>query len=799
MLKGMISLLPSSRKWGGNMRKSYLLVRSNLRRAKGQTAAIVVLILIASLMLNLWLMLAVDYKRNFDRCHEKLNAEHVTLVLGSDDPEMRAFVSEKLEAEERTTQFCISDVLSCAGSFDYSGGEINSNFVILEKEAAFSRAVGKIEIVEDSNFTSGIYLPMLYATDGSYSVGDTIEVRLGLDTESYTICGFYNSVMAGSHNCGVCSLVLTRDKYEKLEEKSFIPQSTLCSVRISDKEESEDFEAMLKNAVSGQYPSVNTSSNSYSLVSSSRYISQMVCSGLVSTMAFLVTLIAMVVIFSNVADYIQKNMKNIGALKAIGYTSRQLIRALLLQFSGIALITSLFGIGISYCLFPAVNSMMTSQTGIPYTMRFLPFPFIAAIALMDGGIAFAVWLSSRRIKKIEPITALRQGVQTHNFKRNHIPLEKTSIPLNTALALKATFSGLRQNITVCITMLVLSLILVFSGLMRENFIVNMQPFIDLIVGETADSCINVDPEIENQFLQEMRQDQRVEKVYLFHLAEVRHVGGVVLPVTLSDDFSKLNNQDICFEGRFPEYDNEMAIAAKYAKDQGLAIGDEIILTVDGNEASYIITGFTQMSNYLGKDCLMLRSGYERMGELQNAGYYLNLADGVEIDGFHEEISERFTGGINAVANILAATMGTGSVYVSLMTIIVTAILVLSVIVIAFVLYLLVRTTLNSKKRDYGIMKAYGFTTGQLILQTALSFMPSIILSTAAGIAVSSLVINPLLAVFLSGIGIVKCTFSIPAGGTAAAGMGMIVLAFVIVCLLSLKIKKIAPVALLAEE
>lgn len=48
------------------MKKCILIARSNLRRAKGQAAAITVLILLAAFMLNLWLMLSLDYKRNFD-------------------------------------------------------------------------------------------------------------------------------------------------------------------------------------------------------------------------------------------------------------------------------------------------------------------------------------------------------------------------------------------------------------------------------------------------------------------------------------------------------------------------------------------------------------------------------------------------------------------------------------------------------------------------------------------------------------------------------------------------------------
>ena len=269
--------------------------------------------------------------------------------------------------------------------------------------------------------------------------------------------------------------------------------------------------------------------------------------------------------------------------------------------------------------------------------------------------------------------------------------------------------------------------------------------------------------------------------------------------TLCDDFSKVNNQSVVFKGRFPKYDNEIAIAAKYAKEKGFAIGNEIEITANGKTEKYLISGFTQITNNLGRDCLLTRQGYERLGTLQSVTYYINLTEGTDIDAFNEEMKGNFSGSVNGIINVLATIEGAGSVYVSLMTIIVIAILVLSAIIIAFVLYLLVRTLLNSKKRDYGILKSFGFTTKQLILQTALSFMPAIIISTVVGIIFSCLVINPLMSLFLSTMGIVKCTFDIPVLFITVAGIGLIILSFGIACLLSLRIKKIAPKALLVGE
>ena len=780
------------------MKKLFLIVRSNIRKAKGQTIAIVVLILLSAMLLNLWLMLSMDYKANFDRYHDKLNAEHVTITLDDSDGEVKEFLSQTLANDSRVSQFHLDSCMHMTATFPYNDGQMNSWFFFMKKHTALTRAIGKAEIVEDSSYSSGVYMPMIYKTD-EIAVGKPIKISIGSHIVEYTVCGFFNSVMSGSHNCGLTELILTEDKYAELETLGYARKSTVCSVRLYDKSENLNIEAMIKSAVSKQFPNVKMVSNSYNIVVQARYISQMICSGIISAMAFFVLLIAFVVIVSNIVNYMQVNIKNLGALKAVGYSSKQLMCSLLLQFLELALIAANVGVGLSYCLFPAVNSMMIAQTGIPYAIHFLPLPFVFSLLILGGTVAVAVWLSSCRIKKIEPIVALRLGVETHNFKRNHVPLEKTKVPLNLALALKTTFSAVKHNITVCITMLVLSLVVVFSGLMTENVIADMTPFLNLIVGETADSGISINADFEEEFLLNIKTDKRVKKVYLYTTINVTHSGGAELLTTICDDFSMVNNPNVVYKGRFPKYENEIAIGTKYAKENNLAVGNEIQITVKGKTEKFLISGLTQITNYLGRDALLTRSGYERLGTLTNASYYINLTDEVDIDMFNAEIEKSFSDDVNQTINIDSTVLAAGNVYVSLITIIVIAILILSVVIIAFVLYLLVRTMLNNKKRDYGILKSLGFTTKQLILQMALSFMPAIILSTIIGIIIGFFVINPLMSLFLSSIGIVRCTLGIPLVISVFAGMGLIFLSFGIACLLSLQIKKIAPRNLLVGE
>ena len=111
------------------MRKSLLLVRSNVRRAKGQTAAIIVLIFLSAVMLNLWLMLSMDYKQNFERCHERLNEGHVTLAVDGNGSEMKDFLKRTVQEDERTESFGIDSAMHMVGLFEFNGGEVNSEFI----------------------------------------------------------------------------------------------------------------------------------------------------------------------------------------------------------------------------------------------------------------------------------------------------------------------------------------------------------------------------------------------------------------------------------------------------------------------------------------------------------------------------------------------------------------------------------------------------------------------------------------------------------------------------------------------
>ena len=124
---------------------------------------------------------------------------------------------------------------------------------------------------------------------------------------------------------------------------------------------------------------------------------------------------------------------------------------------------------------------------------------------------------------------------------------------------------------------------------------------------------------------------------------------------------------------------------------------------------------------------------------------------------------------------------------------------ISALVILLVLFLLIRSLVFSKRKDYGIYKAIGYTSKSLILQTAGSFMPAIILSVLVFSVVSYFMANPYMQLIMINFGLMKCTFNIPIPGLIIIAVSMIVLAFAFAVLQARRVRKIEPYQMLIAE
>lgn len=80
-------------------------------------------------------------------------------------------------------------------------------------------------------------------------------------------------------------------------------------------------------------------------------------------------------------------------------------------------------------------------------------------------------------------------------------------------------------------------------------------------------------------------------------------------------------------------------------------------------------------------------------------------------------------------------------FTSVMTIFCYVIIAAVGLVIALVFILLVRTQLVKDNLQYGIYKALGYTSGQLLLQTTMNYLPVVVLGTLLGCLFSNFLLT----------------------------------------------------------
>ena len=332
-------------------------------------------------------------------------------------------------------------------------------------------------------------------------------------------------------------------------------------------------------------------------------------------------MIIVLMVSNCISNYIKENMKEIGALKAIGYTSKNIISSIILQFAILAVISSIIGTVIAYSIMPVVSNIVNAQTGLPYNVHFNFIASFLPFILIVLFVGMVVLLSTRKIKKIEPIVALKEGVETHNFKKNRVPLDKSKISLNASLSFKTLFTNLKQNVITFVITGFLTFVSVVSLLMFENF--NVNPMVEILTFETFSGLVTVDKSVAADtydYLSVREDTENVRKMINYFFIYGDNDDEVVAYII--DDPMKLNNKNVVYEGKLPKYDNEIAVSGKFAQIYNYSIGDTIEFGVSDKKASYLITGYLQTCNNGGREALLSEKAAEQLVDITNSdGYF----------------------------------------------------------------------------------------------------------------------------------------------------------------------------------
>ena len=460
---------------------------------------------------------------------------------------------------------------------------------------------------------------------------------------------------------------------------------------------------------------------------------------------------------------IDRDIKNIGALRAVGHTINQLRLAMTLEFVIVGMIGGVIGCILSYITMPILDKeVFQTITGVLWVLRFCP----GTTLIILGGIAVCmvvvVFLSTIKLKKLHPATALRFGLKSNSFKKNYLPLKDTKGGLNILLALKSMLQSQGQNIILLSVMSVVAFMIMFSGILFYNSKVNPTEFVHLINGDVPDAFINVNTDTEetHRIIEQMTHVDGVKEVYGCAFANICIEG--------NETFTFFTDKPECmdcgvYEGDSFKEDNECVIGSVIADRLGVGIGDEIEVQFGNHTERFIITGFQQSIMNLGERIFISEEGAKKLGIDPNyeiIRFRMEDPSNESIDQALTDIKALLGEKCTTTENVYRSVHNGEGTEISAVSLIVMIMVGLNIAIILLVIKILLKTLFIKKEKEFGIKKAVGFTSRQLKLQLSLSLLPVTILASVIGALLGFVLVNPLMTAILSGFGMHKIDFII---------------------------------------
>ena len=776
------------------------IAMANIRKSKSATVSLFIFILVAALLLNIGLLVITQLNAFFDQKTERLKDPHVTIVMdqGSYQASHEDYLANYSGVKETETEEIIAMNIA---KFNFGNGKLTNTTIIFNADA--NRNIGPLKLIEklDTSSTKDIFVPYSFKTNGGYELGDDFTITYQDKDYEYRIAGFLETTIMGTNNIGVMKFMLPENSYQTLaDELDNQSKGLILSAVMEDRTQSTKLKNdFIQNVMESQVeePTSYIWGLDIELVKDVNTLTINIVATILVAFAAIIVLVSLIVIKFRVSNNIEDGMANIGVLKSIGYTSGQILSSIILQYILIALCASVVGISLSYVLMPLIGGIISTLSGLIWLQTFDMVVNLISIFSVTICVVIVALLSAFRVRKILPVAALRGGIQTHSFRKNHIPLEKAKGGLHFLLAIKSMLANAKQNIMIILIIMALTFATVFSVVLYYNIATDKTAFVNLFGSEPANVYIAVKSDGDTrELLSDIEQMEDVRKVNIFDLVETK-IDGQTVYTNVTDHYNQLEN-NIVYEGRQPKYENEISISWVVSNQINKGIGDTVDVEHGTETVSYLVTGLSQSIGNLGQIASLTMEGIQQLqSDYKGTTLYVYL-DGISNKDFIKNVQEQYGNYIVETLDIDENIESQTSMYTAAVFAVMVMVLTITVLVVVMILYLVIKTMITKRKKEFGVMKAIGYSTIQLMNQISISFLPVIITGVVMGGVLGIFFTNPMLSILLSSAGVKRLDFIIHLPIILMICVGILILAYTISMFVSRRIKKISVYQLITE-
>jgi len=470
-------------------------------------------------------------------------------------------------------------------------------------------------------------------------------------------------------------------------------------------------------------------------------------------------LATIIIIICVVNSTILSQIKQIGILKALGFTGRQVLLVYIGQYAVLSLVGTTLGYLLGVILAPVPMQAITASLNTSFRPPFNYSLFILVYLIVSGAVLLSVLSAATRGTRVNIIKAIMIGAEAPNKRMfwGARLANALGAPVSIVLGLNDIFVKPFRSFLVGLN-LVLGVIGIVFGLALSDTL-KMYKENPALLGIVYDAIVTRQQVSDSLTQRRLMNAPGVESFYGELQVKAWTLDGTTFKVrALAGELDHFPFQ--IMEGRFFQPGTNEAIAGKGLLSWlGLEVGDTITLRLeekDGPTATWVIVGVYPEPGDAGQRLMVNLSSLSQLVKNNDpTAYYLKLSPTADIPGIRKYLAPRKNSGISLTT--LEEPIPDSVIYLEIAIFALAGILIVIALVNVLIMSLLAA---QEKMRTVGILKTVGMTPAQVIAMFNITSVSLGVLAVFIGIPLGLLVTRDLLSIMSDSFGFGKVSVSL---------------------------------------
>lgn len=625
---------------------------------------------------------------------------------------------------------------------------INSAHLLSDSDMAlnyFDKNNNIIESVEKGTF----YATTPFTADTDIKAGDEVTIKLEDKVLTLKYMGYFKGALFSTEMNAGPYLIVNSEDFDTLSGGNSYDSTFFNMKKLFITTDDTETVQELAEQYDGVYARTRETEKDI-------YLYDMLTAYIMMAISIVLMITAFVVLRFTIGFTISEEFREIGVMKAVGIDNGSIRRLCIVKYLAISVIGALVGF---FCSLPLQDMMMNtvSKNMVLGSENSSVMGLLSCVGIVVMILIFC-YLCTRRVKKLSPIDAVRNGQTGERFGRKSIlHLGRSKLPstgfmaVNDVLSAPKQFSIITLIFALCLLIVTImsnfaltlkseKILWTFSIPESEAHIMDIDINGDLFKGD-KNACERIISDVSDTLEKENMPGQVTISLGENCKSYYKDKTATIMYWVTKGETDTRPHID---EGSAPQKSDEIAMTGYAMNDLDVNIGDHITADIDGKKYEFIITGRFSTFQGNGHTALLYRD-MELAAPNSTCGVQVHFDGSPDKETIEKNIDRLRTVYDTEKVYNTSDTIKTITGMSDTLNAIKKMMMILTVIVTALIVVLMERSFISKEKSEIALMKAVGIPNSSIIAQHTLRFVIvsilAIIISLAVLMPISNVMMN----------------------------------------------------------